>query len=159
MDLLALFETPEGPPEDARERELWWGLGGGDPMRDRLKQAGMRPTQQRLDLARLIFGHGNWHFTAETLFARTKSLRCRPSLATVYNTLAHFTQSGLLREIALYDAKLWYCTKTGPHYHFYLEETNELFDIPKYLEPMLNIPAPTGTRVKAIDVIVRLARE
>ena len=158
MESLASFEAPEAPPEHVRERELWWGLGG-DPVRERLKQAGMRPTQQRLALARLIFGRGNWHFTAEALFAQTKSLRYPPSLATVYNTLAQFTQCGLLREIALYDAKLWYCTKTGPHYHFYLEETNELFDIPKHLEPVLNIPAPTGTRVKAIDVIVRLARE
>ncbi len=155
MESLASFEAL---PEDARERELWWGLGG-DPVRERLKQAGLRPTMQRLDLARLIFGRGNWHFTAETLFGRTRTLRSPPSLATIYNTLAQFAKSGLLREIALYDAKLWYCTKTGPHYHFYLEDTNELFDIPEHLEPVLNIPAPAGTRVKAIDVIVRLARE
>ena len=88
-----------------------------------LAVAGVRPTRQRLDLARAIFGAGNRHFTAEMIYHETRSIRFAPTLGTIYNTLNEFARCGLLREIAIYDAKLWYDTKTGPHYHFYREDT------------------------------------
>jgi hypothetical protein len=31
--------------------------------------------------------------------------------------------------VAIYEAKLWYDTKTGWHYHFYHEDTEKLSDI------------------------------
>jgi Fur family transcriptional regulator, iron response regulator len=64
----------------------------------------------------------------------------------------------LLREIAIYDAKLWYDTKTGPHFHFYREDSEELSDIPEAWLPNIDIPAPEGMRVESIDVIVRLRK-
>jgi Fur family iron response transcriptional regulator len=125
----------------------------------RLAAAGVRPTRQRLDLARVIFGAGNRHFTAEMIYHETRSIQFAPTLGTIYNTLNEFSRSGLLREIAIYDAKLWYDTKTGPHYHFYREDTEELSDIPEEFLPKFNIPAPDGMRVAAIDVIVRLKKD
>ena len=83
-------------------------------------------------------------------------MRFPPSLGTVYNTLNEFARRGLLREIAIYDAKLWYDTKVGPHFHFYHEDTEELSDIPEALLPTLDIPAPEGTKIEGIDIIVRL---
>ena len=65
------------------------------------------------------------------IYHETRSIRFAPTLGTIYNTLNEFSRSGLLREIAIYDAKLWYDTKTGPHYHFYREDTEELSDIPE----------------------------
>ena len=124
----------------------------------KLASAGVRPTRQRLDLARAIFGGGNRHFTAEMIFHETRSISFAPTLGTIYNTLNEFSRSGLLREIAIYDAKLWYDTKTGPHYHFYREDTEELSDIPEDLLPEFEIPAPDGTSIAAIDVIVRLRK-
>lgn len=154
MESFSSFENaPEASSVDATPAE-----NPRPSVRERLERVGLRPTLQRLDLGEQIFERGNWHFTAEMLYARTRSLRYPPSMATIYNTLAQFSKSGLLREVALYDAKLWYCTKTGPHYHFYLEDTDELFDIPKHLEPSLNIPAPDGMHVTTVDVIVRLKR-
>lgn len=123
---------------------------------ERLEMAGLRPTRQRLDLGRLLFEGGDRHFTAEMLYEEARLLRYPPSLATIYNTLHQFAQRGLLREIAIYGAKLWYDTKIGPHFHFYREDREELFDIPEELIPTLNIPAPEGTRIEAIDVVVRL---
>ncbi len=125
----------------------------------RLAAAGVRPTRQRLDLARAIFGAGNRHFTAEMIYHETRSIQFAPTLGTIYNTLNEFSRSGLLREIAIYDAKLWYDTKTGPHYHFYREDTEELSDIPEEFLPTFDIPAPDGMRVAAIDVIVRLKKD
>ena len=52
----------------------------------------------------------------------------------------------------------WYDTKTGPHYHFYREDTEELSDIPENFLPEFEIPAPDGTSIAAIDVIVRLRK-
>ncbi len=125
-------------------------------VREKLETAGLRPTRQRLDLGCLLFERGDRHFTAEMLHEEARSLRYPPSLATIYNTLNQFAERGLLREIAIYGAKVWYDTKIGPHFHFYREDREELFDIPEELIPMLNIPAPEGTRIEAIDVVVRL---
>ena len=126
--------------------------------REKLVAAGLRPTRQRLELARLLFKGADRHLTAETLYDEARSLRYPPSLATVYNALRQFAEHGLLREIAVYGARLWYDTKMGPHFHFYRDDREELFDIPDELIPMLNIPAPEGTRIEAIDVVVRLTR-
>jgi Fur family transcriptional regulator, iron response regulator len=99
-------------------------------IRCKLEAAGVRPTRPRLALARAIFGSGDRHFTAETLYRETRAVYFAPTLGTIYNTLSEFARRGLLREIALYDAKVWYDTKIGPHFHFYFEDTDELSDIP-----------------------------
>ncbi len=127
-------------------------------IRRKLEAAGVRPTRQRVDLGRAIFGGGDWHFTAEMIYQQTRAIRFAPTLGTIYNTLNEFARCGLLREIAIYDAKLWYDTKTGPHFHFYREDSEELSDIPDEWLPTIDIPAPDGTRIAAIDVIVRLKK-
>lgn len=127
-------------------------------IRRKLEKAGVRPTRQRVDLGRVIFGGGDRHFTAETIFHETRSIRFAPTLGTIYNTLNEFARCGLLREIAIYDAKLWYDTKIGPHFHFYREDSEELSDIPDAWLPKIDIPAPEGMTIAAIDVIVRLKK-
>ena len=74
-------------------------------IRCKLEAAGVRPTRPRLTLARAIFGSGDRHFTAETLYHETRAIYFAPTLGTIYNTLSEFARRGLLREIALYDAK------------------------------------------------------
>jgi Fur family iron response transcriptional regulator len=125
-------------------------------LRAMLQGAGMRPTRQRLALGSLLFNNGDRHLTAEQLFDEAKCLSHPPSLATVYNTLHQFAEHGLVREIALYGAKVWYDTKTGPHFHFYQQDSDELYDMPEELIPHVNIVAPEGMQIAAIDVVVRL---
>ena len=129
-----------------------------DLVRRKLEAAGVRPTRQRVDLGCAIFGAGARHFTAEMIHQETRSIRFAPTLGTIYNTLSEFARCGLLREIAIYDAKLWYDTKTGPHFHFYREDTDELWDVPDEWRPGIDIAAPDGTQVVAVDVIVRLKK-
>jgi Fur family transcriptional regulator, iron response regulator len=129
-----------------------------ETLRNKLEAAGVRPTRQRIDLGRAIFSAGDRHFTAEMLFHETRAVPFAPTLGTIYNTLNEFARCGLLREIAIYDAKLWYDTKTGPHFHFYSEDSEELSDIPEDCLPAIDIPAPEGHRIEAIDVIVRLKK-
>ena len=122
----------------------------------KLLDAGIRPTRQRLELADLLFGSGDRHFTAETVHAETRALRYPPSLGTVYNTLRQFVAHGLLRELALYDAKAWFDTNTGPHSHYYFEDTQQVADIPDHLLPAIAVDAPAGGKVTAVDLIVRV---
>jgi len=58
---------------------------------ERLKSAGLRPTRQRLALAKLLFEKGNRHVTAEHLHGEASAANARISLATVYNALHQFT--------------------------------------------------------------------
>ena len=113
-------------------------------IRRRLEAAGVRPTRQRVDLGRTIFGAGDRHFTAEMIYEETRSIRFAPTRGTIYNTLNEFARCGLLREIALYDAKLWYDTKTGPHFHFYSEDTEELSRHPRRVAAAHRHPRPRG---------------
>jgi Fur family iron response transcriptional regulator len=68
---------------------------------ERLKQVGLRPTRQRLALAKLLLENGDRHITAEELFHEARASGIHVSLATVYNTLHQFTGAGLLREVVV----------------------------------------------------------
>ena len=127
-----------------------------EDLRQRLHAAGLRPTRQRLALASLLFSNGDRHFTAEQLFQEALSQKYPPSFATIYNTLHQFAAHGLVREIALYGSRLWYDTKTGPHYHFYIEDRDELVDIPEHLIPDFSLCAPDGLQITGVDVVVRV---
>jgi len=127
-------------------------------MREKLEKAGLRVTRQRMMIADLLFAKGDRHVTAEALYAEASVIPYPPSLATIYNTLRDFAEKGLVREIALYGGKVWFDTQTGPHFHFYLEDREELFDIPESLIPCFDIPAPAGMRIAGIDVVIKLER-
>jgi Fur family iron response transcriptional regulator len=125
-------------------------------IRMRLKAADLRPTQQRVSLAGLLFVAGDRHVTAEQLYYEAKALHMPLSLATVYNTLRQFASVGLIREIALYGSTVWYDTQTGPHCHYFDEDRDMLSDMPEDLTKQLNIKPPPGRKVVGIDIIVRL---
>ena len=122
-----------------------------------LRGAGLRPTQQRLSLARLLFGSGDRHVSAESLHEEAKAGGVRVSLATVYNTLHQFSDAGLLRAIAVDTTKTYFDTNTGDHHHFYLEATSEVIDMPESFIRVENLPEPPeGLEISRVDVIVRV---
>lgn len=123
---------------------------------DQLRLVGLRPTRQRLALARLLFERGDRHLTAEQLHGEALCAGVRVSLATIYNTLHQFTTSGLLREIIVDAGRSYFDTNTTDHHHFFLENNSQLKDIMDDIT-VVNVPnAPTGTIICRIDVIVRL---
>lgn len=127
------------------------------PAIDRLKSAGLRPTRQRLALARLLYDKGDRHVTAEQLHQEAAAANVRLSLATVYNTLHQFTSLGMLREVVVEPGRSYFDTNTGEHHHFFDEDTGELADIPAQQVELAKLPAPpTGARISRVDVIVRL---
>jgi Fur family iron response transcriptional regulator len=127
---------------------------------ERLKAVGLRPTRQRLALAKLLFGPGNRHVSAEQLHGEAVKAQVRVSLATVYNTLHQFTAVGLLREVVVEPGRSYFDTNVEDHHHFYFQDTGRIEDIPGHDLRVLDLPeAPAGTRVARVDIIVRVADE
>jgi Fur family transcriptional regulator, iron response regulator len=124
---------------------------------EKLRQAGLRPTRQRLALVRLLFDAGNRHVTAEQLHAEAKSAGISVSLATIYNTLHRFCRAGLLRDVVVAAGRSSFDTNTLEHHHFYFEDTGLLQDIAAEGVSVAGLPiSPPGTSVRRVDVIVRI---
>lgn len=127
---------------------------------ERLKAAGLRPTRQRLALAQLLFANGDRHVTAEQLHGEALEAKVPVSLATVYNTLHHFTQSGLLREVVVEAGRSYFDTNTGAHHHFFVADSGALMDIPAGKIALGDLPLPpAGTRIDSVEVIIRIRRD
>jgi Fur family iron response transcriptional regulator len=125
-----------------------------------LRQAGLRPTRQRLALGELLFEGEDRHVTAELLHAEATAVGHHVSLATVYNTLHQFKRAGLLRELAINGSKAYFDTNTSNHNHFFVEAEGELRDIPGDAIRVDGVPTPPeGMRISHIDVVVRLVAD
>jgi Fur family iron response transcriptional regulator len=125
-----------------------------------LRGARLRPTRQRLALARLLFDKGDRHVTAEQLHGEAVAASVPVSLATVYNTLHQFIAAGLLREVVVNPGRSYFDTNISDHHHFLLEESGRLVDIPGDRIDVSNVPAPpAGTAIRRVDVIIRVERE
>src|SRR5882672_4682070 len=95
-----------------------------------LQKAGLRSTKQRQMLAALLFDGAYKHVTAEQVHAAARKRRMQVSLATVYNTLNQFTDAGLLREVVVDSARVYFDTNTESHHHFFDEQSGCLTDVP-----------------------------
>lgn len=124
---------------------------------ERLLEAGLRTTRQRVGLARLLFDKGDRHVTAEQLHAEAESVGLRVSLATIYNTVNQFTEAGLLREVVVEAGRSYFDTNTSDHHHFFMKLEGKLEDVPDSVVVGGLPTPPPGTRIDRVDVIVRLA--
>lgn len=127
----------------------------------RLREAGLRPTRQRVELAGLLFGGTDHHrhLTAESLHDEAVKADIRVSLATVYNTLHQFTQAGILNQVVVDASRSYFDTNVSDHQHFYCEDDGSLIDIPGDSIAVSQVPAPPkGTTVERVDVVVRIKR-
>ena len=123
-----------------------------------LREAGLRPTRQRLGLAKLLLDGTNQHITAEELHKAAQDNSISVSLATVYNTLHQFKSAGLLREVIVEPGRAYFDTNLSKHHHFYFEQTGEITDIPDSQINIERLPhIPEGTSINCIDVVVRLS--
>lgn len=126
-------------------------------LESRLRDAGLRPTRQRIALADLLFAKGDRHLTAEELHEEAMIAGFPVSLATVYNTLHQFTEAGLLRVLAIESAKTYFDTNISDHHHFFVEGANEVVDIPLNNIAISNLPEPPeGMEIAHVDVVIRL---
>jgi Fur family iron response transcriptional regulator len=68
-------------------------------------KVGLRPTRQRIAIARLLLRDPNRRVTSEILYDRAHEARCPISSSTVCRALRQFEQAGLLRRIAIDQSK------------------------------------------------------
>ena len=127
---------------------------------ERLRAAGLRPTRQRVALARLLLGNGNRHVTAEQLHGEALAAAIPVSLATIYNTLHQFIDCGILRELVVEPGYSYFDTNLEDHHHFYCESTGLLQDIPGEMVMVARLPEPpAGAEISRVEVIVRIRQE
>jgi len=122
-----------------------------------VRDAGLRPTRQRLALARLLFNGIDRHVTAEQLHSESLSQGNSVSLATVYNTLHKFTAAGLLRELVVDAGRSYFDTNASAHHHLYFEDSEKLSDISSDNVTIGEFPVlPDGAEITRIDIIIRV---
>ena len=122
----------------------------------RLRDHGILPTQQRVQIARVLLT-GDQHLSADQVLDLVKATGSRVSKATVYNTLGLFADKGILREVNVDPNRVFYDTNNSVHHHFYNIDSGELSDIDPGQIPVDQLPeAPEGSVVDSVEVIIRV---
>lgn len=121
-----------------------------------LNDHGVLPTQQRLQIAEVLFSRHR-HLSADQVLGEANARGFRVSKATVYNTLGLFARKGLIREVIVDPNRVFYDPNTDPHHHFYNVDTGELIDVELEELPLHALPkVPAGTVAEGVDVIIRV---
>ena len=124
-----------------------------------LRQHGILPTQQRLLIASVLLEREQ-HLSADQVMNLVNGEQHLVSKATVYNTLGLFASHGLIREVIVDPARVFYDSNTSNHHHFYNIDTGELTDIDSDNMEIASLPEmPAGTVAAGVDIIIRVRRE
>lgn len=127
-----------------------------DRLRSLLRTVDLRPTRQRMALARLLFAGPNRHVSAEALYREATAAGEPVSLATVYNALHDFTDKGLLREITIDSSRTYFDTNRDHHHHIFHEKSGRLEDVDPTLVEIVRLPPlPEDVEVLSVNVIIR----
>ena len=122
-----------------------------------LERFGLRATRQRLGLAKILFGKGDRHLTADALAVEAQAANIPASLATIYNVLNLFAEVGLVRSLAIEGGKTVFDTNTSNHPHFFFEDSGAVSDIAiDGMRFAAGIVPPDGYEIAKVDVVVRL---
>ena len=129
---------------------------------DKLRDAGLRPTKQRVKISELLFNREKtFHFTINDLAKKiSEELNEKISLATVYNTVHAFEKKGYLKEITINSDKSYFDTNITAHHHFYDEDTHELIDCDQNDIDSINIKNNiTGKKINSVEVLIKVASD
>ena len=129
---------------------------------DKLRDAGLRPTKQRVKICEILFNREKtFHFTINDLAKKIlEDFNERISLATVYNTVHALQKKGYLKEIAINSDKSYFDTNTTAHHHFYDEDTHELIDCDQSNIDSINVKNNiTGKKINSVEVLIKVATD
>jgi Fur family iron response transcriptional regulator len=127
-----------------------------ESMADLLRQRGVSPTHQRIEIAHALFSQGQ-HLSADQVLNLVNQRSPETSRATVYNTLNLFLEKGLVREVIVDAGKVFYDPNTIPHHHFYDVVSGKLTDIDSAAIAITGLPPlPDGVVTEGVDVIIRV---
>ena len=131
---------------------------GDTVLAQRLRDAGLRPTRQRLLIAELLLDGRHRHVSAESLSREIRDTGTHMAGGTIYNTLNQFTEAGLLRRVTIHNECSVFDTNTDHHHHFYDAERDQLIDIPADAVTLASLPgAPDGHAIRSVDVLIHIS--
>ena len=137
------------------DNELTSVSGGRESIAGLLREHGITPTHQRMEIAQVLFER-QAHLSADQILAIVNARHAETSKATVYNTLRLFLEKRLIRELIIDPARIVYDPNTAPHHHLYDVVTGQLTDIPAGDVKVLGLPPlPPGVETEGVDIIVR----
>ena len=126
---------------------------------DKLRNSGLRPTKQRLQICEILFDtEKTFHFTINELDKKIKhKIDDKISLATIYNTVHAFEKKGYLKQIPINSNQIYFDTNITDHHHFYDLKDGKLIDLENSDVGPINIKRKiNGKKVKSIEVLVKL---
>ena len=126
---------------------------------DKLRNSGLRPTKQRLQICEVLFDNEKtFHFTINQLKQRIKDkIDNKISLATIYNTVHAFEKKGYLKQIPINSNQTYFDTNVTDHHHFYDLKNEKLIDLENSDVGPINIKRKIdGKKIKSIEVLVKL---
>ena len=126
---------------------------------DKLRNSGLRPTKQRLQICEVLFNaQRTFHFTINELEQKIKDkIDNKISLATIYNTVHAFEKKGYLKQIPVNSNQTYFDTNITDHHHFYNLKDGKLIDLENSDVGPINIKRKIdGKKIKSIEVLVKL---
>ena len=126
---------------------------------DKLRNSGLRPTKQRLQICEVLFNtERTFHFTINELEQKIKDkIDNKISLATIYNTVHAFEKKGYLKQIPVNSNQTYFDTNITDHHHFYNLKDGKLIDLKNSDVGPINIKRKIdGKKIKSIEVLVKL---
>ena len=126
---------------------------------DKLRNSGLRPTKQRLQICEVLFStEKTFHFTINELEKKVKDkINSKISLATLYNTVHAFEKKGYLKQIPINSNQTYFDTNVTDHHHFYDTKDEKLIDLENSDVGPINIRRKiNGKKIKSVEVLVKL---
>ena len=126
---------------------------------DKLRNSGLRPTKQRLQICEVLFStEKTFHFTINELEKKIKDkVNSKISLATLYNTVHAFEKKGYLKQIPINSNQTYFDTNVTDHHHFYDTKNEKLIDLENSDVGPINIRRKiNGKKIKSVEVLVKL---
>jgi len=113
-----------------------------------LKEHKLKVTPQRLEILKYLDTHRN-HPTADMIYSKLKESYPSLSKTTVYNTLQHLGEHGLVHTLVISVYENRFDSVINPHHHFVCSRCGEILDIE--LEcPYTKIDTLEGHRIQQV---------
>ncbi len=123
---------------------------------EKLKQHGVMPTSQRVEVATILLSRPQ-HLSADQIIDKLNGRGSRVSKATVYNTLKLFSEQGIVKELNVDSSRKFYDSTTHPHHHFFHVDSGKLSDIPASQVSISGLPPlPKGTEQESVEVLIKV---
>ena len=126
---------------------------------EKLRNSGLRPTKQRLQICEVLFNTSKtFHFTVNDLSEKIKNRTSKKiSLATLYNTVHAFEKKGYLKQIPINSSQIYFDTNVTDHHHFYDLKEEKLIDLKNSdVGPINILKKINGKKIKSVEVLVKL---